>query len=599
MKNFIPLTFFLTVLFLAAQAFCANYYVSPTGDDSKDGTSAATAWATIARVNAATEIQPGDKVLWKCGGIWRGIVRPHSGEEGNPVIYSSYRVKGQPKDAPKPTFYGSKEASQEKDWVEVSPNIWATRETKPEVLGEVDGKFLEDWSLYVDRAKAEVKSEFTVEDGLRKFTFDVIGGGKGANNVQLWGSAIDAVNFPQTMLLKMKVRASQPVTLPGMRITLSGPPYIGKGTSNAIEVTEDWREVEVIMNVNDAPLPEGRKFTWHWSLGDVPVGTKLEVVLESLNECVVDRSLYLNVDVGNIIFDHGNFTKYHYCGMKKWALEDVKAPGDYYYDAKSCRVFLCWDENPAKTCKSIELALRSTVIDEGGCHDVIYDGLAVAYGAAHGFGGGNTRRLTIRNCDLYFIGGGHQHTAENGRPVRFGNAIEFWGSCDSNLVEGNHIWEVYDAALTNQGSGTEANPSIQKNITYRNNLIEKSEYSFEYWNRGGVTENVVFENNTCVDAGVCWSHSQRPNPNGAHMMFYNNSAETTGVVIRNNKFFNSTEVCLRMDNDWRSGLKMEKNEYAQTEGMPVVRWLVKNYYDAKTFTDWQKDSGMDQGSTCK
>ena len=71
-------------------------------------------------------------------------------------------------------------------------------------------------------------------------------------------------------------------------------------------------------------------------------------------------------------------------------------------------------------------------------------------------------------------------------------------------MEDCRIWEIYDAALTNQGDGT----NTQENITYRRNVIWNSEYSFEYWNRGSssLTRNVVFEHNTCVDAGYGWGH---------------------------------------------------------------------------------------------
>ena len=142
---------------------------------------------------------------------------------------------------------------------------------------------------------------------------------------------------------------------------------------------------------------------------------------------------------------------------------------------------------------------------------MVYDGLAVMYGAAHGFGGGDTHHLVIRNCDLGYIGGAHQFTRPDGKPVRFGNAIEFWGAAHDNLVEGCRIWEVYDAALTNQGRGPD---SKQINITYRNNLIRNSEYSFEYWNNPetAVTKNIRFVNNTCVNAGSGWAHAQRPDP---------------------------------------------------------------------------------------
>ena len=67
----------------------------------------------------------------------------------------------------------------------------------------------------------------------------------------------------------------------------------------------------------------------------------------------------------------------------------------------------------------------------------------------------------------------------DGKPVRFGNGVEFWAGAHDCLVEGCRLWEIYDAALTNQGSGT----NVQENITYRRNVIWNSEYSFEYWNR--------------------------------------------------------------------------------------------------------------------
>lgn len=595
MKKFTFLTATAAAFLMVAQAFCATYYVSPTGNDENDGLSPKTPWASIARVNAAKEILPGDQILWQRGGLWRGTIRPHSGEPGNPVCYGAYGKK-----EAKPTFYGSLDASKEADWVEVSPNIWATRETKPELLGDVDGKFEGNWSLYREK-DLEVPMTRSESNGHVCLSFDCKNAGKARNQVQLWGPEVAAADFPKTMILTLKVRASQPITLPGPSVSLNNLPWTTKTSASSFEVSEEWKTVDLVLTTNDTTLPEtgNYRFVWHWSFGGVPAGTKFDVEFVSLKEALIDASLHLSVDVGNIIFDHGNFKKYHCCGMKKWSMEDLKAPCDYYYDPQSCRVFLYWDENPAKTCESIELALRRTVIDQSNAHDVTYENLAIAYGAAHGFGGANTARLIIRSCDLYFIGGGHQFTHENGTPVRFGNAIEFWNSCEKNLVENCHIREVYDAALTNQGKGSDASPSNQRNITYRNNLIENSEYSFEYWNRDGVTENILFENNTCVNSGICWSHSQRPNPNGAHMMFYQNSAETKNFVIRGNKFFNSSEVCLRMENDWRSGLTMEKNDYQQFEGAPVIRWLGKTYADVNSFAEiWQKELGMDQESTC-
>lgn len=294
-------------------------------------------------------------------------------------------------------------------------------------------------------------------------------------------------------------------------------------------------------------------------------------------------------DIGIVILDHGQ--KW---GIKKWKLEDVKAPFDYWYDAENKALFLACAGNPASAFKSIELALTRHIINQGGRHDITYDGLAIRYGAAHGFGGGGTKRLTIRNCDVYWIGGGLQFFKPDGKPVRYGNGIEFWDGAEDHLVEANRIWEIYDAALTNQGNNKNSN---QINITYRNNIIWNAEYSFEYWNRpeAAITRNILFEHNTCVDAGYCWSHNQRPDINGAHLMFYHNSANTTNVIVRNNIFVQSTEVCMRMENDWRKGLTMHNNLFFQSE-KPVIRWLIKTYYKPADFARYQTEVGMDKDS---
>ncbi|MCX6903407.1 MAG: hypothetical protein NTW03_08000, partial [Verrucomicrobia bacterium] len=138
----------------------------------------------------------------------------------------------------------------------------------------------------------------------------------------------------------------------------------------------------------------------------------------------------LSVDVGNTIFDHGQTT-----GVKKWNEAELHRDGDYLYEARSRQVKLRSDANPATRHQSIELALRRHIIDQGGRHYVRYENLDLRYGAAHGIGGGSTHHITVRGCDISYIGGGHQMTRPDGKPVRFGNGIEFWSSAHDCLVE--------------------------------------------------------------------------------------------------------------------------------------------------------------------
>jgi hypothetical protein len=296
----------------------------------------------------------------------------------------------------------------------------------------------------------------------------------------------------------------------------------------------------------------------------------------------------LAVDVGNIIFDEGAAT-----GVKKWKEADLREPGDYFYDAQARQVKLWSKGNPAESHRSIELALKRHIIDQSNKSFVTYEGLALRYGAAHGVGGSSVRGIVVRDCDLSYIGGGHQLTRADGKPVRYGNGVEFWSSARDCVVEGCRLWEIYDAALTNQGDGT----NVQENIVYRRNVIWNCEYSFEYWNRDATsrTKDIRFEHNTCVDAGFGWGNRQRPDRNGRHLMFYDNTAATSGVIVRYNIFSNATDSLLRLHGrDWTSGLTMDYNCWHQPTG---AIWLWgQTSVGAAEFEAFRRQRGFDAHS---
>jgi hypothetical protein len=298
-------------------------------------------------------------------------------------------------------------------------------------------------------------------------------------------------------------------------------------------------------------------------------------------------SAELSRDVGNIVFDHGKAV-----GVKKWRSEDLRRQGDYRYCGDTWQVKLYSKQNPAELYRNVELALCRHIIDQGNKSHVVYENLSLRYGAAHGIGGGNTHHIVVRGCDLGWIGGGHQFTTPAGTPVRFGNGIEFWAGAHDNLVEACRIWEVYDAALTNQGSADNS----QINITYRDNVIWNCEYSFEYWNRGpeSTTRNIRFEHNTCVNAGHGWGHTQRPDPNGRHVMFYSNSARTTEFYVCKNIFCGATESCLRMDNEWTAGLVMDRNCWFQPG--PVLMRFLNTQFAPTQLADFQRRTHIDSRS---
>lgn len=82
----------MMVLFCAAAAGAAEYFVSPSGNDSNPGTSAQTAWKSIEKVNAAA-FKPDDKVLFEGGKKFEGALKfdaNDSGSAAKPVTVASY-----------------------------------------------------------------------------------------------------------------------------------------------------------------------------------------------------------------------------------------------------------------------------------------------------------------------------------------------------------------------------------------------------------------------------------------------------------------------------------------------------------------------------
>lgn len=561
------------------------FHVAANGDDNADGLTPGSAWRSLRKINGA-ELKPGDRVLFRRGDEWRGQLVPKSGREGAPVTYAAFGT------GEKPLLLGSVSRNEEKAWHDEGGGVWSTPKPVWVELGSWEGFAARPWSIHTEEG-AKVKttrmqgaSAGAAESGGAQALWRLDGESSGSkgNHIQLSTAGLE-VREGECYALTFRARCTKPFAIAGVRLMKNGPPYTSYGGGNArpIEVGADWRDFTVRFE-GTMSAPDGRITLFLG--GALPAGASFDFAPVSWKRVECGDWGLLPVDVGNIVFDHRQ------AGVKKWRAADLKQVGDFWYDGDNWQVWLRSDGNPAAKHSSIELALQRHIVDQGGQSHVVYEGLALRYGAAHGFGGGSTRGIVIRDCDISWIGGGHHLTKPDGKPVRFGNGVEFWSSARDCLVEGCRIWEIYDAALTNQGSG--ANEQI--GITYRDNVIWNSEYSFEYWNRGpeSVTRNIVFEHNTCVNAGSGWAHSQRPDPNGRHLMFYSNPAKTDGFLVRNNIFCASTESGLRMENDWTRGLTMERNCWWQRDGV-LIRFL-KTSYAPGEFAGFQKQTGLEADS---
>jgi len=561
-----------------------TYYVSQEGHDGNDGLSPKRAWQSLSKVNSA-HLEPGDSVFFKRGDVWRGQLRPRSGNEKGSIRYGAYG------EGPKPLLLGSVRLDDPEDWFEASPHIWSTFPPRPQgkdlLKDPASTEGPSSWSLYCEEGAKALggAAEEEGKEAVTAYRVTCQSVGKSGCHIQFYTSGIP-IQAGKTYLFSFRSRGSVPFSLSAPTLMKAGPPwskYAPSPVGEELSVEPEWRSHELFYTANTTDT--NARITFFLGT-DLPGGETLFLQQVSFKEC---RGRFLPCDVGNIIFDDERS-----CGVKVWNEGDLSSQGQYWYDEQAKLLKLWSEECPAERYSSIECALRRHIIDQSGISHVIYENLALKYGGAHGIGGANTHHIVVRNCDLGYIGGGDQRGGEH--TVRYGNGVEFWANARDSLVEGCRLWEIYDAALTNQNNGPHV---VQENITYRNNVIWNCEYSFEYWNRpeNSLTENILFENNTCVNAGHGWGHSQRPDPSGRHLCFYSSPAQAKEIVIRNNIFYEAKRNAFyapTWEEEQMHSLHLEGNCWFQASGTMIS--LKGRSYTADEFNAYQREEGIETRS---
>lgn len=227
-------------------------------------------------------------------------------------------------------------------------------------------------------------------------------------------------------------------------------------------------------------------------------------------------------------------------------------------------LYLNSKENPGARFASIEFCIRRHGFSVPRNKDVTIDNISLMYIGSHGVGAGGGENLTVKNCSFAWIGGSIQAESLFGRnaPVRFGNAVEIWGGCEKYTVDNCHIRDVYDAALTHQYSRSDwkgVPPVMMKNVRYTRNVIERCNYSIEYFLSGidnpasnpSRMENILFEGNLMRDAAVGFCRQRPDLGQGAHIKswrYYGGAGRNRAksFAIRDNVFFGSRDQLIEI-----------------------------------------------------
>jgi hypothetical protein len=358
------------------------------------------------------------------------------------------------------------------------------------------------------------------------------------NAIQL-GTSIGSIKAQKWYHFSFMAKATQAFTLPYdyIRLHNGAPPGTDYWPCSRapVPITTGWTSHEIFFQALASSGSDGCRITFY--LGNlIPNGCTLYIDSCSFREC--DKNLeYLGVDVGNIYFN--NETSW---GALVWNRSDLNAQGKFWYDVDNNLLEMYSTSNPGDYYSHIELSMDWDLISSVNKSYFICENLDVQYGG-NGYQASQTHHSVVRNCDFSFMGGAN--IANDHPPGRGGNGATFCVGNHDNVVEKCTFNQIYDAATSVQGKD---NAGFEVyNIYFRNNVINNSEYSFEYWEDGtlATAHDIYFENNTCLNAGGGWGHSQRPIPNGTHLMFYPNPAITTNVYIRNNIFSNATDQGVR------------------------------------------------------
>ncbi|MDO4569814.1 MAG: right-handed parallel beta-helix repeat-containing protein [Planctomycetia bacterium] len=582
---------FLALQMLMAPCVAVDYYVDAhQGSDAQDGQTPQTAWQTVRRVNQ-TQLLPGDRVFFRAGCTWRESLQCQSGEEGKPILFTRYG------DGAAPRFLASVDLCHERFWTREGDSLWCTMEDRV-AKEEPAPEFLSGrWSYHCDgKGKATFTTQKT-ETG-EVFTLRCSQIGERESNIQLNNAAFP-LRANETYRVRFRARASIPFEVKNVSLIQSRHPWSGLGSVSMpekLEMKEEWQTFEILVKTSAmADVSDGRLSFFVGA--SLPTGCEWSVEILDTARLEVE-SLGLTADVGNIILvEKGEKEKK--AGWKRWSVETLENQGDFYYDPQSSRVWMRSEKNPAEVYDMMEAALKRHIFVMGGHHDFILDGLAAAYTGAHGAAGGSVSRATIRNCRFLWIGGSHLYTRDHG-PVRYGNGVEFWCSASDILVENNYFAHIYDVAMTNQGP----DPSVVRNVVYRGNKTYRCEQGYEIWfsNRETRIQGLVFEQNECVESGFGWSHAQRPDKRGTHLLAYGFQAGEVDITYRNNVFNSAANAMIWFFNPRIREFKIDQNTYIQPveapSSVPLFYWS-NEAREGVTFEEYRRLTGNDAHSTLK
>jgi len=259
---------------------------------------------------------------------------------------------------------------------------------------------------------------------------------------------------------------------------------------------------------------------------------------------------------------------------------DLGGPNIYGTEENSTLYLKSISGNPSERFSSIEFNVHTNCITVR-CNDVRVNNICIKYCGNHGIGGfDGVNGLKVDWCEFEWIGGSVQYYHDDGRPVRFGNAVEIWGECIDFTVEYCYINQVYDAGITHQFSSDENDTSntLMKDIIYKNNLIENCIYSIEYFcnlsGNGAIRHmsHVRIFDNIMRRSGYGFGNQRPDKGQDCHIKSWPTENSSDNMIYENNILDRGLHSVFQISSFYPDSMPLvRRNIIVQSEGHPFIR----------------------------
>lgn len=310
-----------------------------------------------------------------------------------------------------------------------------------------------------------------------------------------------------------------------------------------------WKYKSIIPDVGCIVFNKGEK-----------VGVKLHAEIH-------DKKFYLWSPDGPVPFEFDNGT---FALNLNFVSEYVYVTDDGADMNTPARLYVRCDEgNPGEVFDSIEIMYRGTIIT--GKSGATLDNLCVMYTGGHGIGMSTVDDLTVRNCEVGWIGGSAQYYT-NHYMIRYGNGIEVYGGCKNYTIDNCYVHDCYDAGITHQYSSGKTDPVYHDTVRFTNNVITNCIYGIEFFlgctESGSLDErimrDVLYKGNYIAYTGEGFGYDPS---RAAGIKGWDNNNHTENFVVEDNIFLANKTHAWHIGADDKNWIPVFRNNtYIHHEG---------------------------------